>query len=127
METKNPLTIGIIAVFAVAVVAALFGGSEVTGHATYIPVRLDFPVYAESANRDCGGISASVDWTVVDNFCRSKGYSGALPVGGWEGACLFEHNAPTRYYWDGSIPMSVDMEQVQNTAGLALVDVNCVP
>lgn len=127
METKNPLTIGIIAVFAVALVAALFGGSGVTGHATYVTIETDFPVYSESMHRDCAGISEGVDWISVDNLCKSKGYSGALPIGGNEGACMYEHTQSTRYYWNGNIPMTVDMYQIQDTAGYALVAVNCVP
>ena len=117
----------VLGVLAVAVVAALFGGGNVSGKAvSYIPVELDFPVMmtnpvvrADVAEwTDCS--NQDVDWEDLDNFCKSKGFEGAVPID--YKPCLHKW-AGTRYYWNGEIPMR---KGSQKTAGYALTAVKCL-
>lgn len=131
-DKSNPLTIGLIALFVVAVVAALFGGG-VVGKATYFVEEfqgyedelfakgLAFPVYAEYREGWGECVGQDGDWVSIDNLCKSIGHSGAAPSDARP--CLHEWRAE-RWHWDGTVPMLKG--ELDPSTGYALTAVKCV-
>lgn len=128
---KSPVTVGLIAVFVVAVVAALFGGG-ISGRAiSYAVVDTTYPVAAEMYGGDAGWgecVGLEVEWSAVDNFCKMNGYPlGAVTTG--DRPCYHEWQ-PTRYAWDGTLSadgkMVLDYERVKSEAGQGFTAIKCL-
>ena len=121
-DKSNPLTIGLIALFVVATVAALFGGG-VSGNAAYSTIEVELPFYVQAEYISGWGTCTGQeqDWTVIDNLCKSMDYAGAAPAE--ERPCLHEWKSE-RWTWDGSIPMI--RGELNPTVGWALTKVMCI-
>lgn len=129
MEIKHLLArkttvIGIVAVLVIVSVIVVLSEGNISGKAiSFTPVKLDFPVIADTPDgwTNCE-IGQEQTWAQVNEFCRRRGYGGAADPD--YNPCLHEWQ-PTRYYWDGNMPMQ--MGNSVRTAGYALTQIKCVP
>lgn len=127
LQQRDYVVMGVLgAIVVVAVISGLTGNSISGNAVNYFPETLDFPVITEGPYNgwtDCSYETVTVEQ--LNEFCKSvegKSYVGLAPI---ELKPCMHSWVPTRYYWNGDLPMQMGESGPRN-AGYALTKLKCI-